>query len=259
MISNIKQFLNNHIARVNQNPIIVFGKQKSGTSAIAHLLADYGGLSKTIDIPALWGVEMINMLQGKRVFSEIVKENKHYFSKDLIKEPNMTFFMDQVIKYFPNANYIFIIRDPRDSIRSSLNRRNIPGNLKELKIKHIKHLNYRASRILNMPETWGGKPGNYIDAQANKWNVAANNYLRFRDKIILVKYEDFISDKLYSIINLAKKLGIEKVNDISNKVDIQYQPKGDHNISWEDFYGTDNLRRIEGICRKNMKIFNYII
>ena len=54
---NLIHYFKNLFAVINENPIIVLGNQKSGTSAIAHLLADYGGLSRTIDIPpcgCLW-------------------------------------------------------------------------------------------------------------------------------------------------------------------------------------------------------------
>jgi len=36
---------------MSEPEVIVLGNQKSGTSAIAHLLADLTGLSKTIDLP----------------------------------------------------------------------------------------------------------------------------------------------------------------------------------------------------------------
>ena len=51
--NRVTTFIHSRLTRVRQHPIIVLGNQTSGTSAIVHLLADYGGLSKTIDIPPL--------------------------------------------------------------------------------------------------------------------------------------------------------------------------------------------------------------
>ena len=48
------------------------------------------------------------------------------------------------------------------------------------------------------------------------------------------------------------------MNDISDKVDRQYQRRGDRNVSWPDFFGPDNLARIERICGDRMQRFGYL-
>jgi len=74
----------------------------------------------------------------------------------------------------------------------------------------------------------------------------------------LAKYEDFMSDKCRYIAELAKQLGVPKRNNIDSKVDIQYQPRGkDRHVSWEEFFGKQNLKRIERICGTRMEKFGY--
>jgi hypothetical protein len=40
-------------------------------------------------------------------------------------------------------------------------------------------------------------------------------------------------------------------------VDVQYQPRGDRGVSWLEFFGRENLRRIEGICGGRMAQLGY--
>ncbi len=86
---------------------------------------------------------------------------------------------------------------------------------------------------------------------------AAKVYEENKEKMILVRYEDFNNGKLNTIENLANNLSIEKKNDISNKLDVQYQRKGKPNVDWEEFFGIDNLQRIEVICADYMNYFEY--
>ena len=64
---------------------------------------------------------------------------------------------------------------------------------------------------------------NYIEAMAFRWNHAINIYQQHKDRIVLVKYEDFKLDKV--IFDNEGKLGFSIQTDISNYVNIQYQPK----------------------------------
>jgi len=260
----VKFFMGNKLARINKSPIFVLGNPKSGTSAISHLLADFGGLSKTIDIPPIWtssgcGVEII---QGRCQFSSVVQGYKLYFSRKLIKDPNLIFFIEKVMDAFPEARYVFVIRDPRDNIRSSLNRRGVAGNFKNLEERFYPK-NEKDRKIIKSivdPNIWGGKRENYVGVLAHKWNMATDNFMRHQDRILLAKYEDFLVDKCSYIARLAQQLDIPKMNDIADKVNIQYQPRGkDRSVPWKDFFGHENLKRIENICGENMKKFGYTV
>ena len=243
-------------AHVSEHPIIVIGDQKSGTSVIAHLLADFGGLSKTIDIPPLWGWAGADIMRGKVKFASVVEQHKHHFSTELIKEPNMTFFIDQVIEFFPNAQYVFVIRDPRDNIRSQLNRRKLPGNLEHLEPQHLAGLSPK--RVLVSEKIWGVPGENYIGMLACRWNRAIDQYVHFQDRMILAKYEEFMRDKYNFIQGIALQLKLSQKVDISDRLDVQYQPRGNREISWKEFFERANLQRIERICESKMRKFGYV-
>lgn len=249
------RYFQNRFTVINQSPIFILGNQKSGTTAIAHLLSDFGGLSKTLDIPPLWQFDAYKIMFGQIDFENFLRYQKIYFSTEIIKEPNLTFFADRLLKTFPKAKYLFIVRDPRDNIRSHLNRLNIPGNFDRLP-EHFLKTNMR--KMLMSASTWGGcETENYVSALAYKWNKATDNYFLNRDRMILLKYEDFLVDKLGVIEKIAVQLSIPKRADIKDKIDIQYQPPGDHSVSLEEFFGTENLMQIEKICGFRMKEFNY--
>jgi len=193
---------------------------------------------------------------GRLDFKKFVTNNKDYFNNEVIKEPWMSYFHSKVIKMFPTAIYITVVRDPRDNIRSYLNRKSLPGNLKRLTMDQEKKAGYP---YLFDSKIWNVSYGNYVSVLAHRWNLAADSYLINQDKVLLVRYEDFCKDKYGFISTLAKQLGIIKKDDISKKLNMQYQPRGDRKISWNDFFGQKNLSEIEHICALRMKQFKYML
>ena len=239
-------------ACVHPAPIFILGHAKSGTTAIAVLLAKTTGQSVTID--PIFQIDPEGYLQDKLFskelsFYQFVRSHKFYFSTCLNKDPKLTFFYDDLCQCFPTAKFIFVIRDPRDTIRSLLNRRGIPGNFDKLQ-----NMEGRSVRIGRRPNVAGD---NYIEKLANRWNLAADTYIGHTDQFSLIRYEDFVQDKISTISDLARQVGLDPINDITDYVNIQYQPRGDRNVSWLEFFGTDNLRCIETICRDRMNYFGY--
>ena len=244
---------------VHPHPILVLGNQKSGTSAIAALLAENTGLSVTIDITQEVDYPIYHhVLLGKLSFNTYIQRHKLYFSKAIIKEPNLTLFYQELINYFPQAKFVFIIRDPRDNIRSIFNRLNLPGNLDEIQPEQGKKISQAWQLIVN--NVGLNLPGsNYIERMAYRWNYMADVYGNHSEKMILIRYEDFLKDKVSQIEKLAQQLGLKPVNDIADKVNIQFQVRGDKNVKWQDFFGKDNLSKIELICAENLRKFNYLV
>lgn len=111
---------------------------------------------------------------------------------------------------------------------------------------------------LGLDGKWQGLEGdNYIEVMAARWNLAADMYLDHNDEMILIRYEDFLKDKIGSIQQLATTLGLKPFKDISSKLDLEYQPRGDRNVTWIKFFGEKNLERIERICGSKMEPFGY--
>ena len=240
---------------VNPEPVIVLGNQKAGTSAIAHLLADCCDLSKTVDIPELWPPAIVRILKGQDSLAALAGRHPRRFSRDLIKEPHLTFVVPQVTELWPRARCVFVVRDPRANIRSILNRLRIPGDLTDFDVDDFDMP--EAWKPIFDPEVWGTDQRHYIGVLADRWRQAALVYLRQRERMVLVRYEDFIAAKVQVIESLAGELGLTAVKDISSSVDIQYQPQGDHSESLQRFFGSDHIRLIDEICREEMHPFGY--
>ena len=250
----IKKVKRKVFPKINNRPVYILGKEKSGTTAIARLLAVYTNKSLTSDIPPIWGEPELNLFKQNESYSDFVQQNKQYFCSDIIKEPGLTFIFPQIKASFPYAKFIMIIRDPRDNIRSIFNRLGIDGTSVELQLDKI-------------PKDWQHVISNHcfdiegdiIERASKRWNMAVNIYLKNRNDFILVRYEDFVKDKLQSIRLLSEGFGWIQHNDISLMLNKQFQPKGNRAISWEDFFGLKNLQKIENYCAKNMEEVGYDI
>lgn len=144
------------------------------------------------------------------------------------------------------------MRDPRDNIRSILNRYRVPGDLPELTGEYWDRLT--AARKLTFDSQWLGlKQDHYIGMLAARWNLAVELFRRYQDKTRLVKYEDFLNNKVQEVEALARSIGLKPINDITSLVDIQYQPKGNPHVDLRNFFGGPNLSRIEEICKEGWR------
>ncbi len=229
--------------------LIVFGFQKSGTTAIAKLLALNTGKTITIDPPVLWkGIE--NILKGKTTLKKVIYGNKIIFKTNFLKEPGLTLIADEVMNLFPQSKYLFIVRNPFENIRSILNRLNLPGDYEELPENVFENINNNWKPLIK-GELYGITEGNYVERLAQLWVKTINVYLNSPEKFVLVKYEDFLKNKEKIIDSITKQLGYPKVNSIKEYVDVQFQPKG-KKVDIKEFFG-GNYNKIENICNNFYK------
>lgn len=242
---------------VNPRPLFVFGNQKSGTSAIAVLLAELTGLSVTNDLQKeVYRTTYDKVVKGHTSLQQFIRRHKIEFSKDIIKEPVLTLLCNELFEAFPASRSIFVIRDPRDNIRSILNRLRIRGDLEDMDDAMWDSLS--PAWRLNLDSRWLGLDGGtYIDMMAARWNRLSDIYLSNSSRFALVPYETFMANKLGTLIEVAETLGLEAKNDVQSRLDVQFQPAGDRSVKWLDFFGPENLSKIERACRERMVHFGY--
>jgi sulfotransferase family protein len=255
----IDRAVRGRLARPQRRPVIVLGKEKSGTTAIAALLAEHAGCGVTLDIPGLWGSSTADVRWGRRDLKQVVRSNRLEFSRLVIKQPSMTYLYPQVRATFPEARLLMIVRDPRDNIRSVFNRVGLRGDLDDIEEHDLDRI----------PEDWRWhfeRPGllqvpgeTYIEQAANRWNLAADAYLHQPADMLLLRYEDFLADKSGSIERCAEALGLPARRDISGSVDKQYQSRGQRGVKWPEFFGERNLQVIERTCASRMKPLGYAV
>lgn len=236
--------------------IFVLGQQKSGTTAISGLLSHVSKKSCLLDHPHLWEPNISLIASGELSLNEVISDNWYDFQKKIIKEPNLTYLYSDVKNLYPRGIFLLVVRYPRDNIRSLLNRINIGGKYNKLDQDVFNSIQYEWKIIFNR-NLYNIQYEHYIDILAERWNIATDVYLNHQDKVKLVRYEDFKVDKKGYIEALATDLGLQIKKDISKLVNKQYQPAGNSSVSYLDFFGEENLNRINTICGSRMKQLGY--
>jgi hypothetical protein len=150
------------------------------------------------------------------------------------------------------------MRDPRDNIRSILDRLQLPGSLERLDLEGVPSLRSAPAWRLVLDSRWlGFDEPHYIDALACRWNHAADAYLQDPQRFILVRYEDFLRSKRSGIEAIAAGCGFRIVEDITAIADAPYQRRGNAGVDWKSFFGATNLERIEARCADRMSRLGY--
>lgn len=252
----VRQFIKNNLATVNRHPVLVMGNQKSGTTAISALLACHIGQTATLDLRRCPPLLVYPSCSPEELVKEIVRLHRVEFANGVIKDPEFAFLYPQLMARFPQAKFVMVVRDPRDNIRSILNRLNIPGDRREIDVMQYEEVNEEWGKALESTYLEIDHD-HYIDRLATRWNRAVDMYLRYESNIHLMRYEDFCADKTGAIADLAQRLCIPQINDITDQVNRQYQSRGDREVSWRDFFGAKNLARIEEKCCSRMQGMGY--
>ncbi len=245
-------------ARVHPAPIFVLGNQKSGTSAIASLLALAAKLSYTQDFFVKSDISQVaSYHDGALSLEAIVSANKRAFSAEIIKDPDLTFFVDDLLRVFPESRFVFIVRDPRQNIRSILNRLEIPGT---------------ATSLADHPQVLRKNPGwthvvrglaptiqgsNHIEILAERWNLAVSLFERYKDRVQYLRYEDFNDNKVDAIERLCQSLELPLNGEYRHMLDHEFQPKGKRGAQLTEFFGEENLSLIGATCGQGMQRHGY--
>jgi len=243
----------------NPSPIFILGNQKSGTSAIATLLGKLTATSTAIDLfYSGFKYSLFSDWKSQRITTkEFINKNKVEFAKIIIKEPHLSLFYTELKREFLDARFVMIVRNPVDNIRSILDRLNIDGTKNRLDKKDKKKI-FHSWNLLFSNHWIGGNKQQYIEILAERWNIIMDSYFENKEDIILVRYEDFLKDKIGILNKLSKELGLKNTADISTLLDKAFQPKGKNsNQNLIEFFGEENLNMITHLCKTNMVKLGY--
>ena len=259
--------LSKPLRRVNPDAIHVFGCQKSGTSAVAQLTAMAGGLSATVDIPTIWRTPVSDIVRGEASVKGLVEAHRPYFSRELVKEPGLAPILDEVAGHIGLQKVVFVVRNPTTNVRSILQRRGVAGDLPELRVEDVAamlkgnwHWTYDWPHVYRPQAKFWSEGRHYVEGLGALWSscVAAMERAEKNGvEVHVVRYEDFVKDKRGTVERILAEFGRPVRQDVSAHVDVHFQPKGDHSISVEDFFGADNLARLEDVTRPGAQLFGY--
>lgn len=256
-LDHARRALLSPFVHVQERPVIVLGNHKAGTSAIAGLLGALTGQPVALELRKELKRDRYRAVHESRVpFATLVAHNKVDFSQPIVKENHLSTMPEKVMAYFPDSPIAMVIREPRDNIRSLLNRLHIPGDRERI----------AADAWRSVPDVWkivldghwlGLSYETYIEQLALRWNLIVDHYFANRERWVLQRYEDFQADKLGQLTSLAEAVGLTPECDISDKLDYPFQPRGNRSAAWETFYGEKNLAAIERICGSRMTQLGY--
>ncbi len=238
-VTGLKNWFSRCIYRPHAEPVFVLGNQKSGTTVIAALLAKAIGKPATLDFFHHSGPEdVVRYARGQLSLERIVRKNVVEFSRPIIKEPDLTFFVEDINRKFPLSPVVFIVRDPINNIRSILNRLTISGQETHLTVDQFGRLPLpwrilisltsipKKHQITDLQVRSEPNKVFHLDALIYRWAACANlvSNLSSRVDTHTVRYEDFVNDKTGCIARLVDRLGMHQINDVSEMVEKQYQP-----------------------------------
>jgi len=238
---------------LQEKPIFVLGNQKAGTSAVAGLLAEMSGESVTIDIRGIYEPSLNKMFCREMSVKDLALKNKRDFASRIIKEPFLTFFYHCLVEHFPAAQFIFLVRDPVENIRSILNR---AGYRHRYDPEKKPRLSPEWKAILSgayiSPCCWDA-----LECLSLRWNITSSIYLDNQDRIRLCRYEDFVQDKQKCLQNLCMDLELPILHDLRHKLDFQYQQKGETGAGRQNFFSLPEIDKMESLCKPNMQSLGY--
>ena len=243
------------MAPVATRPVLVLGNQKAGTTAVGALLARYAGLSATLDFRYLTSSWLRGVHDGSVPFQAFLRRHALDFSRGLVKEPNLSLLYPHLVRAFPEAEVVMVVRDPRDNVRSVLNRLGLRGDAPPPP-GWAARVNPLWSLVVD--GAWLGlEGGTHVEALASRWAAIADVYLEHAGRVRLIRYEDFMADKEAAIAGLAARCGLAQRADIAEHVDVAFQPRGDRAVTWATFFGDDALRRLDARCGDRLAAFGY--
>ncbi|MAD19762.1 MAG: hypothetical protein CMJ52_06010 [Planctomycetaceae bacterium] len=211
---------------IHPDPGFILGMQKSGTSAVAGLLSLRTGIPIAIDLAREWRRCTIIRASGSdRAFERYVRRNGIDFARRIVKEPGLTFVYDRLAARWPEARSLVVVRDPVATIRSIVERLEIPGDADASAIE-MRPLVPQAWHAVLDNRWLGVRSEHYIDQLADRWCIAARLALDVRDGRRMIRYEDFVADKIGVIDEIAGHFEIPIVAEIDAFLEVPFQPPG---------------------------------
>ena len=239
-------------------PILIFGNQKTGTSAIASLLGLASDRTFCIDVFFRFRSLEVKLLKRKISFSEFYHCASGYMSNQIVKEPEFILFARDLKEYLPRSRMVVVARNPRDNIKSILSRLDIDSYSANSPACEV------ACRLPKNQPLWSlmfdrqlmpyDCTGSVLDVLINRWNFCADTTISVRESgALIVWYEDFISDKQSVIEALCTKLDLRCKKMSEQILSRQYQPPGTRSNA-TDFFSHDQLQQIDQRCEEKLRL-----
>jgi hypothetical protein len=236
------------------DPVLVLGNQKTGSTAIATLLAAWGNLTAATDIHPLQSSDS-HLPNDPATVETLLQRTRYYFRHDLVKENALTPATGALLDVLPKARPVYVVRHPVHNIRSILDRLGLPGEPCPF---HALDLSDGGWRPIVENRHFDGQAEDHITSLAQRWSDTTAIYHRHRDRLTLIRYEAFMADKEDCIRRLADRLDVPHKSDIRSLLDVPFQPRGQHrSVSPRSFFSAEALAIINRECAEGMAVLDY--
>lgn len=226
------------------SPVFVLGNQKSGTTAIAQLLSLATNKTYSHDMLYRHRFNSSQVLQPDCTIRAFVEALPLEFYNDIIKEPNFSFLLPSILREFPNSKVLFIVRNPISNVRSIFDRLGISGNYEgsdPCAVKNLHEENVWLSALkAHLPQS-DDLPCSFVASMSLRWLELAKMAYDYRKYVLIVRYEDFLSDKPGVIKHLCEFAGLDVTSDTQPYYGKQFQPRGKSQHDSASFFSYQNL------------------
>lgn len=238
--------------------VIVLGNQKSGTTAIAKLLAEAAQLSATLDIHAEIRFGLLDELarSGDSEVQRVLRTYRQEFMRHVVKEPELTWHAPALQRALPEAAFVGIVRHPLENIRSIYDRIGLHGRAGSL--QEAERLSAAWRRICDLSWHHDVKTSHPALMLAHRWRLHLEAIQSCDRALTIQRYEDFNAAPQEAIHALCEALGFaaRALPDASLKR--TYQPRGaTRGIAPEDFFGPELVDAIWKVCGQKAAELGY--
>lgn len=238
--------------------VIVLGNQKSGTTAIANLLAEAAQLSVTLDIHAEIRFGLLDDLARSTSpdMQRLLRSYRQELMRHVVKEPELTWHASALQRALPEAAFVGIVRHPLENIRSIYDRIGLSGRAASL--QEAERLSVAWRRICDVswhPDVTTSHPALML---AHRWRLHLEAMHACDRALIMQRYEDFNDAPQAAISALCKALGLPAQPLPDRSLHRSYQPRGaTRGIAPEDFFGSELVGAIWDVCGEAAAALGY--
>jgi hypothetical protein len=279
-------------------PIILFGNVRSGTTILQKVVATHPDVVAWSEPVGLWlyadprsghdefGEKDANDKVKRYIRNEFLKYQQEHGNRIIVeKTPHNILRIPYVRAIFPEAHFLYIVRNPLSFVSSAelkwqqpATKRRIVKRLKTTPVTQVHHYLKRFfneqwdKRILRRKylSVWGPrykgiqedvKTQDLMTVIARQWSRASSKAERdlalFEDSQVLrLKYEDFVQDPISDVERICAHCGLQMTDDMAKTV--KGMVKADRNLKWQRFDPHD-LARIIPELRDEMERHGYEI
>lgn len=270
-----------------KSPIFIFGNTRSGTTIVQKVMSTHPDIVGWYEPNALWLYADPGRIHDEFEESDATHRVKRYIRQRFLKyqkqhgnsivlekTPQNILRIPYVRAIFPEAKFLFIVRNPFSFISSveykwqrPVTGQGIVRRLKDMPISQLHHwvrryliqqINKRVLRRKYL-SIWGPrykgiqddlKTHDLLTIIARQWSVpsmkAEKDMASFQDgQILRLKYEDFVDNPISDLERICAHCGLEMTNDLVKAA--REMVKSDRKIKWQRFDPRDLARIIPEI------------